>query len=96
MAAEKRVKMPNPMVPEAMSEGWEVGVKESTERWSEVTLEDGSVIRLKPSVIKAIRMDNLFDPEGNPVYALTATQTMVVVSSPEHLRKGKQAQGKVQ
>lgn len=96
MAAEKRTKVPNPMATGGISEGWEVSVKESTERWSEVTLEDGTVLRVKPSVIGAVRMDNMYDAEGNPVYALKATQTMAIVNCPEHLKKGKQTQGKVQ
>lgn len=77
-----------------MTEGSEVPVTESTERWSEIHLEDGSVIRVKPTVISAIRVDGMFDQEGNPVYALRSTQTMMVTSAPEHLRRG--AKGKVQ
>lgn len=93
---EKRVKLASPVIPGGPTEGWEVGVKESTERWSEVTLEDGTVLRVKPSVIGAIRMDEMYDAEGNPVYALKAAQTVVIASCPEHLKKGKQPQGKVQ
>jgi hypothetical protein len=91
---EKRVKIPQPMVPGATVEGWEVPVVQSTDRWSEVTLEDGTVIRVKPNVISAIRIDGMFDQDGNPGYALKASQTMMVASSPEHLHKG--AQKKVQ
>lgn len=92
---EKRTKVPFPMAPGGMAEGSEVPVVQSTERWSEVTLEDGSVIRVKPNVISAIRIDGMFDQDGNPAYALKATQTMMVASSPEHLRKGAE-KGKIQ
>lgn len=84
------------MVPGGMSEGFEVGVKESTERWSEITLEDGAVLRVKPAVVGAVRIENMYDPEGNPLYALKTAHTTVIVSCPEHLRKDKQAHGKVQ
>lgn len=93
---EKRVKLPSPIVPGGSTEGCEVGVKESTERWTEITLEDGTVMRLKPTVISAIRMDNMYDNEGNPVYALKSAQTVVITSCPDVLKKGKQPQGKVQ
>jgi hypothetical protein len=70
-----------------MKDGFEVGVKESTERWSEVTLEDGSVLKLKPSVLSAVRIEGEYDPEGNPVYAVRAGQVMIIASAPDSLRK---------
>jgi hypothetical protein len=71
-----------------MVDGFEVPVLESTERWTEIKLEDGSVLRLKPSVISAIRIPGQYDPEGNPMYALKATNTMMVADAPEHLKRG--------
>ena len=93
---EKRVKLPSPIVPGGSTEGYEVAVKESTERWTEITLEDGTVMRLKPTVISAIRIDNMYDAEGNPVYALKSAQTVVITSVPDVLKKENQPQGKVQ
>lgn len=69
-------------------DGSEVGVSEATERWSEVTLDDGSVIKVKPNVLSAIRVDGHYDPEGNPMYAVKAGQVALIVSAPQHLRKG--------
>jgi hypothetical protein len=71
-------------------DGSEVEVSESTERWSDVTLQDGTVIRIKPSVLSAIRIDGQYDPEGNPAYAVKAQNMITIVSSPDHLRKGNQ------
>jgi hypothetical protein len=85
--AGKRLKMQLPGLPGPV-DVVEVSVAESTERWSEVTLEDGSVIRLKPVVIGAIRLEGQWDPEGNPMYSLKVNQVMAVSSAPEHLRKG--------
>lgn len=65
----------------------EVAVSESTERWTEVHLEDGSVLRFKPVVVGALRLENRWDPEGNPLYSLKVNQVMVLVSAPEHLHK---------
>ena len=67
----------------------EVNVAESTERWTEVKLEDGSVLRIKPSVVAAIRIEGSWDADGNPVYALKATNTMVVCDAPQHLKKAR-------
>ena len=91
---ERKIKIPFPTPTSPLRDGIEVGVKESTERWSEVTLEDGSVLRLRPSVLAAIRIEGEFDPEGNPMYALRAGQVMIISSAPENLRKPKS--GKVQ
>jgi hypothetical protein len=68
-------------------EGVEIGVSESIERWTEVKLDDGSVVRLKVVVIGALRLDGRYDPEGNPVYTLKVNPIMAVVSAPEHLRR---------
>ena len=74
----------------------DVPVKESTERWTEVQLEDGSVLRLKPSVLAAIRVDGQYDPEGNPAYSVKTQLQMIVISAPETLRKKSNDSQKVQ
>lgn len=71
-----------------VAEGFEVPVLESTERWTEVKLEDGSVLRIKPTVVSAIRVQGQYDQEGNPMYALKATNAMMVAEAPEHLKRG--------
>lgn len=89
--AEKRTTI---RLPTGEFSGVEIPVKESTERWSEVSLEDGTVLRVKPTVLAAIRVDGQYDPEGNPLYALKSTQTMVVASILPHLKKGAATPGK--
>jgi len=69
-------------------EGFDVPIKESVERWTDLNLEDGSVLRVKSSVLKVIRADGKFDPQGNPMYVIQASHVMVVASTPEHLREG--------
>lgn len=68
-------------------DGFEVPVVESTERWTEVKLEDGSVVRVKPSVISAIRVIGEYDADGNPMYALKAGNAMVIGYAPDHLKR---------
>ena len=96
--AEKRVKIPFPDPSAAggltMVDGDEVTVMESTERWSEIRLEDGTVIRVKPNVMSAIRLVGRFDNEGNPMYAIKGSQAVSIVSTPDHVKKGNE--GKIQ
>lgn len=88
---ERKVKVPMP--PDGkMTDGFEVPVVESTERWTEIKLEDGSVLRVKPSILSAIRIPDQWDPEGNPMYALKAANAMVVAEAPEHLKRPNKAQ----
>jgi hypothetical protein len=83
---ERNVKVPMP--PDGrIVDGVEVPVVESTERWTEVKLEDGSVLRVKPSIISAIRVPGQWDNDGNPMYALKATNQMMVAEAPEHLKR---------
>jgi hypothetical protein len=91
MSAKKvAVPFPDPNSPGGvkMIEGNEVPITESTERWTELHLEDGAIIRVKPNVLSAIRVDGQYDQDGNPMYALKGSQTMTIVSVPDHLRKG--------
>jgi hypothetical protein len=74
-------------LPNGIFDGTDVGIKESTERWSDVLLEDGTTLRIKPNVIMVTRIDGHYDPEGNPLYALNANQIMTAVNVPAHLRK---------
>jgi hypothetical protein len=68
-------------------EGVQVQVEESTERWSEFTLEDGTVIRAKASIASCVRVDGQYDPLGNPLYLTNFQPILTIVSVPESLRK---------
>jgi hypothetical protein len=70
-----------------IGEGVEVPVEESIERWSEIKLEDGTVIRLKVTVISAVRIPGQYDQVGNPMYVMNMAPTVAIVSVPENLRK---------
>jgi hypothetical protein len=83
---EKKTKTEVPGL--GLVDGFEVGVSESTERWTEIRLDDGTVLRTKQVVLSALRLDGRYDPDGNPMYTLRINPIMTVVSAPEHLRKG--------
>lgn len=86
----KKVRIPLPPS-NALVEGVEVDVAETTERWTEVRLSDGSSLRVKPMILGAVRVLGQYDLEGNPVYALKATTTMIVSEAPESLKKNAKA-----
>jgi len=71
--------------------GWvdavEVPINEATERWTDVVLADGTVLRLKSVILGVVRIEGHFDQEGNPLYQVKANQVMTA-SVPEGLRKG--------
>lgn len=81
---EKKTKIQVPGL--GLVDAVEVEVTESTERWTEVKLSDGTVIRAKPVVVGVLRIEGHFDQEGNPMYQLKASQIMTV-NAPDHLRK---------
>jgi len=83
---ERPVKFKNP-IDGKETDGMEVPVIESTERWTDIKLEDGTVLRIKPSVMSAVRLNGQFDPEGNPMYAIRAANAMMVAETPDHLKK---------
>ena len=68
-------------------DGTEVPIDETTERWSDVKLSDGTILRIKLAVISAVRANGAFDPQGNPMYSLNMTPVMAILSVPPNLRQ---------
>jgi hypothetical protein len=68
-------------------DGFEVPIADSHERWSELTLEDGTVIRVKTVVASVARIEGQWDAEGNPLYAVKSSPAMAIISVPDNLKK---------
>ena len=68
-------------------DGDEVSIDETTERWSEIKLSDGTVARVKMTVISAARADNEYDPMGFPIYNFNMAPTIAIASVPDRLKK---------
>jgi hypothetical protein len=71
----------------------DIPVEESTERWTEVKLEDGTIFRIKPTVLLATRIDGHYDADGNPFYMIKNNAAIALVHVPEHLRDPKVRKG---
>ena len=84
-----KVKAPDGKIVDAVK----VDITESSERWTEISLSDGTTIRTKPVILSVLRLENMYDQEGNPVYQLKANQVMVA-ESPDHLKKDTQVSSK--
>lgn len=69
----------------------EVGYQNPAEHWNEYLLDDGTVLRLKPVVTQIIRIEGLYDHNGDPAYQVQS-MNVVTVSAPEQLRKGGQSE----
>jgi hypothetical protein len=64
-------------------EGIAVTVEESLEKWSEIKLDDGAIIRVKPVVVSVTRVDSHRDQDGNPVYVIKTQPVIAIVKGPE-------------
>jgi hypothetical protein len=78
-----KAKLPDGRVVEAV----EVPVEESLERWSELKLQDGSILRVKMTVLSVRRIQGLWDAQGNPFYSVDAAPVIAIIDAPERLRK---------
>lgn len=67
-------------------DGVEILVDESSEKWSEYKLEDGTTIRLKQVLMEVIRTSQ-YDPEGNPLYTIKAQPILSILDVPEKLKR---------
>jgi hypothetical protein len=56
------------------------------ENWNEYLLNDGTVLRAKLVATEILRVDGEYDPEGNPLYLLKASN-VIAASVPENLRR---------
>jgi len=70
-----------------LSDGFEVEVEETTERWSQIKLKDGTTLRVKPIIVTVIRVKDQYDQEGNPVYVIKGGMAMAVEGASPNLRK---------
>ena len=64
-----------------------VEVSDIRETPTRVTLEDGTVLRLRIDVIEAIRIDGEWDVDGHPMYQVRNGVNIMVLESPEHLKR---------
>jgi hypothetical protein len=82
--ADRKVRFKTPDGQER--EGVELSFQNAREHWNEYLIDDGTVLRLKPVATGVIRVEGMWDQQGNPVYILNSTN-IVVASSPDHLKK---------
>ena len=81
------------MIPSPQPKGKLVGFKPLQERFSYYALDDGTVLGVKPSVVKVYRLQNpdgslSFTPDGAPAY-FYQTQNITQVLSQEEYRSVK-------
>ena len=66
------------MSTENHEESERVLVRESIERFSDVTLEDGTILQVKAIVLDARRLPDMQGPEGGPVYSVRSHTVALV------------------
>lgn len=81
----RKVQIPGP--DGTLRDAVDVGIDESSEKWSEFKLDDGTILRAKMSIVSAARVDNDWDQDGNPSYVIKSHNIVTVVESPEKLRR---------
>ena len=62
-------------------------MEESTERWSQIKLKDGTTLRVKPIIVTVVRVKDQHDQEGNPLYVIKGSMAMAIEEAPKNLRK---------
>lgn len=80
----KQLTLPDPNVP---LEATDVAVVESVERFSEIRLEDGTTLRIKPAIVQVFRADDRWDADGNPIYIVRSQNILSVLDTPKALMK---------
>jgi hypothetical protein len=61
-------------------------VRTNQEAWSEYLLDDGTIIRMKIVITDVLRIDGVYDGDGNPVYQIKSGNVASSIP-PEQLRR---------
>ena len=64
-----------------------------TEPWVRVSLDDGSVLKIRTIVTGVTRLKGEHDPSGNPMYVVNHNSLIRVISAPKELRGSPTAPG---
>lgn len=67
--------------------GVRVQIAKSVEQFSTIELEDGTILKTKISAVEALRVDNEWDGDGNPVYILRRNEVVSVVKALDRFKK---------
>jgi len=67
-------------------EGDVIGVAESSEPWSEYTLNDGTILKVKFVLGAVFRLKGKWTDDGDPMY-ITKSQSVVMAIVPDKLKK---------
>jgi len=63
-----------------------IEVQKADEKWSVYQLDDGTLLKFRAVVTEVWRIENEYDPEGNPIYAIKS-QNIFSVSTPDELKR---------
>ena len=69
-----------------MVDGEMVRIRTAEEPFSHITLEDGTEITMRTTIIQVIRHINQWDDNGNPRYTISATGS-TAITSPDKLKR---------
>ena len=72
-----------------MAEKVRVPIRYSVERFTELHLEDGTILNCKSTVVDVRRRENEWDADGNPIYEVLQGPQLIlgVVHVPGDLKK---------
>ena len=69
-----------------IAEGEPVDFEVVKEDWNEYKLTDGSTLKIKLVLTGVMRLNNQYDPVGNPVYVISSQNAVRVINVPPSLR----------
>ena len=78
--------LPDPDNPNRQAEAVIVRVKEALEPFTYITLEDGTTLTMRTTVLEVARFLDRWDKNNNPVYNVTS-QGSLTIAAPDSLKK---------
>ncbi|MDD3366569.1 MAG: hypothetical protein WCS59_07165 [Sphaerochaetaceae bacterium] len=87
---EKKVKIQVPQPDGGFEEkvAIELEIVENSDKWSSSKLSDGATLRYQHPILKAFKLVDEYDAEGNPIYMVNHA-SLLSVSVPDEIKQKK-------
>jgi hypothetical protein len=70
-----------------IQDGEEIDFDVIGEDWNTYQLKDGTILKVKLVLAGVVRLNNKYDPLGNPVYMIKSTNVVRVMDVPGELKR---------
>ena len=77
----------DPENPGRQVEAVNIPIKTAEEPFTRIRLTDGTTLTMRMTIVEALRLNDRWNKDGQPIYTVTCSGSMSIASPPELLKK---------